>query len=136
MNQLSRSRDGSRRSGLGANIFAQPKLTPERELWIRVLMLAISDALIPVDSYSNTGGGKWSPNDRARAVEWFGPIGSPRRDFVVVCNLAGIDPAAAHHRIIAMIEMPDERRLMVARTMFYEPPRRTRKQRKTETAED
>lgn len=69
-----------------------------RELWAQVLLVAIADATKGVPRGGTKRNQRLYEIEHARAF-----LMSPNRDFIEVCSLAGLDPAAVRERAIALI---------------------------------
>ncbi len=75
---------------------ALPARIPEADLWSAVLFQVLVD-LASSNRY-----------DRDGAERWIGR--SPSRDFILVCDLAGIEARAAHRFLVGLLDLPKEAR--------------------------
>ncbi|MER9586539.1 hypothetical protein [Mesorhizobium sp. M0276] len=84
---------------------------PQRELWVRVILQATLDATTIVASPSDVPAGTTRTNRlvaitaRNQARAWFRPT---NKDFIHVCNLAGMNPHSVAERATAAIVLCDE----------------------------
>src|SRR5688500_5950940 len=82
----------------------------ERELWVRVILQAITDATTITDAATDTESNLRRSNrniaylNRERARLWFR---ATNRDFIEVCNLAGMNPDDVAERASAAIAQCD-----------------------------
>lgn len=84
---------------------------PQRELWVRVILQATLDATTIVASPNDVPAGTARTNRlvaitaRNQARAWFRP---KNKDFIHVCNLAGMDPNSVAERATVAIRLCDE----------------------------
>ena len=75
--------------------------SPERDLWVHVLYVALRDAL---EAGRDDGPQTFANAGRRRARDWVLSAGA---DFRMVCTLAGVDPAAVREAYVAGRIDPD-----------------------------
>ncbi|RWI22047.1 hypothetical protein [Mesorhizobium sp.] len=83
---------------------------PQRELWVRVILQATMDATTVVGSLEDApatvrANRLASITARNQARAWFRP---KNKDFIHVCNLAGMDPNSVAERAAAAMLLSDE----------------------------
>lgn len=93
---MGRMRHDGWRGGPSADNWSPEQESACRGLWAAVLLRQIEDATGP------EGG------DCRSAISWIGAF--PSRNFKMVCDLAGVDPDAAHERALRLIAEADVRR--------------------------